>query len=171
MISIPVLSLLSTSHSFFFFLQRRKTHLFQGTATLSKKSSHVSLLNHSVPTPSKIRNSAISLSSLASAPWEQKDDNSPHVLMYLLQEEVPMTVSHKSHSRNFSKVRFSPRAEGLPVAEATPYNLHTQRPMWGVPVVQKTLLLCSEPIPESKGSHCSLSPVTTSLFWAGGVGR
>lgn len=82
-----------------------------------------------------------------------------------------MTVSHKSHSWNFSKVRFSPRAEGLPVAEATPYNLHTQRPMRAGPVVQKTLLLCSEPTPESKGSHCSLSPVTTSLFWAGGVGR
>lgn len=42
-------------------------------------------------------------------------------------------IFYKGHSQNVSlKVRFSPKAEGVPAAEAVPYNLCTQKPMWDV---------------------------------------
>ena len=39
---------------FFFFFPEKENTFIQGTATLSKKRIHVSLLNHSVPPSSKL---------------------------------------------------------------------------------------------------------------------
>lgn len=79
-------------------------------------------------------------------------------------------ISYKGHSQNVSlKVRFSPKAEGVPVADAVPYNLCTQKPMWDVMFRKHFCAEASNLDPRIHGFMTHPSAVTSPLWWVGGV--